>query len=305
MRNSYKTPKHKISREQAQENSKHRHGQQKPKRSRHNDQQSHSQHGRNHQSRHQQNHDRFLESSDDRIIMGIHSVKEAINVRPKAIKQIWLKQDFLNNPSLKQIAETAKAKNIKVLEKADQELKKIAESHQGVAAFVTENPQWKIEEWSQQEHCTLLALDSLEDPQNVGAIFRSSWLFGVQGILMCSRRAANITPSVAKVAEGGLEHVAWEIVDQLPQALEELKEKGFWVFGLDASGQKDLYEIKVPEKVIWVLGAEDSGIRKSVQGICDELVRIPQLDKNASLNVSAAGAVTLGETFRQRRLSFD
>lgn len=243
--------------------------------------------------------------SNDRIIMGIHSVKEAMNVRPKAVRQIWLKQDFLSNPSLKQISEIAKSKNIKVLEKADQELKKIAESHQGTVAFVTENPQWKIEQWSKEETCTLVALDGLEDPQNVGAIFRSSWLFGIKGILMCSRRAVNITPSVAKVAEGGLEHVAWDIVDQLPAALEELKEAGFWIFGLDASGQKDLYEIKVPEKVVWVLGAEDQGIRKSVQGVCDELVRIPQLDKNASLNVSAAGAVTFGETFRQRRLSFD
>lgn len=252
-----------------------------------------------------QHHNQPLEYADDRIIMGIHSVKEAINTRPKAIRQIWLKQDYLSNPSLKQIAEIAKSKNIKVLEKGDKELKKIAESHQGVGAFLTEDPQWKIEQWSKEETCTIVALDSLEDPQNVGAIFRSSWLFGVKGILMCSRRAANITPSVAKVAEGGLEHVAWEIVDQLPQALEELKEAGFWIFGLDASGQKDLYEIEVPEKVVWVLGAEDQGIRKSVQGVCDELVRIPQLDKNASLNVSAAAAVTLGETFRQRRLSFD
>ena len=240
--------------------------------------------------------------SNDRVIMGIHSVKEAMKVRPKAVRQIWLKQDFLSNPSLKQISEEAKNKNIKIEKKADNELRKIAESHQGVVAFVAEDPQWKIEQWSKEKHCTILALDSLEDPQNVGALFRTSWLFGVKGLLICSRRAANITPSVAKVAEGGLEHVAWEIVEQLPQALEELKEAGFWIFGLDASGQKDLYEIEVPEKVVWVLGAEDQGIRKSVQGVCDELVRIPQLDKNASLNVSAAGAVTLGETFRQRKL---
>ena len=245
------------------------------------------------------------QSSNDRVVMGIHSVKEAMSVRPKAIRQIWLKQEFMQNPALKQIAEEAKAKNLKVEKKVEAELRKIAESHQGVVAFLTEDPQWQIEKWNKEKHCTLLALDGLEDPQNVGALFRTAWLFGVKGVLICSRRAANITPSVAKVAEGGLEHVAWEIVDQLPQALEELKEQGFWIFGLDASGQKDLYQTELPEKLIWVLGAEDQGIRKSVQGVCDELVRIPQLDKNASLNVSAAGAVTLGETFRQRRLSFD
>lgn len=244
-------------------------------------------------------------TANDRIVIGIHSVKEAMAIRPKAIRQLWLKADFMQNPSLKQIGEHAQSKNIKVEKKADAELRKIAESHQGVVAFVTEDPEWQIELWNKEETCTLLALDSLEDPQNVGALFRSSWLFGVKGILICSRRAANITPSVAKVAEGGLEHVAWDIVDQLPNALEELKKQGFWIFGLDASGQKDLYEVKLPEKVVWVLGAEDHGIRKSVLGVCDELIRIPQMDKNASLNVSAAGAVTLGETFRQRRLSFD
>ena len=243
--------------------------------------------------------------SQDRIVMGIHSVKEAMSVRPKAIRQIWLKQDFMQNPALKQISEEAKAKNLRLEKKPEAELRKVAESHQGVVAFVGEDPPWQLEKWVKQKTCVILALDSLEDPQNVGALFRTAWLFGVSGILICSRRAANITPSVAKVAEGGLEHVAWEVVDQLPQALEELKEQGFWIYGLDASGQKDLYELELPEKVVWVLGAEDQGIRKSVQGVCDELVRIPQTDKKASLNVSAAGAVTLGETFRQQRLSFD
>ena len=147
----------------------------------------------------------------------------------------------------------------------------------------------------------MAVLDQITDPHNLGAILRTAWLLGVKALILSDSRTVSLTPAATKVASGGAEHVPVETVASLPQTLSDLKQKGFWIFGLAAGGQQRLWTVKIPDKVVWVIGAEGSGIRSSVAKFCDELISIPQSDKEASFNASVASALAFGETFRQRK----
>lgn len=235
-----------------------------------------------------------------RQVIGLHSVREAFKVRPRAIQELWIKSDWSKNHELKEIAEHAKKLKIRVTEKPFGALDKLGSGHQGIMAMVNEDPEWDLEAWSEQEHSILVALDEVEDPHNVGSIMRSAWLFGAQGILVPQHRSAHLTPSVMKVASGGAEHVSLSVESNLPQALKHLKEKNYWVMGCVASPEaKSLWSLNLPEKLVWVIGSEDRGIRASVLGECDEHVYIPQVDAASSLNASVAAAVVFAETVRQ------
>ncbi len=235
-----------------------------------------------------------------RQVIGLHSVREVFKVRPRAIQELWLKSDWEKNHELREFGELAKKLKIRVTEKPFGAFDKLGSGHQGVMAMVNQDPEWDLEAWSEQEHSILIALDEVEDPHNVGSIMRSGWLFGAQGILVPQHRSAHLTPSVMKVASGGAEHVGFAIESNLPQSLKELKDKNYWVMGCVASPEaKSLWSLNLPEKLVWVIGSEDKGIRSSVLNECDEQVYIPQVDAAASLNASVAAAVVFAETVRQ------
>ena len=190
---------------------------------------------------------------------------------------------------------------MKVEERAPGQLNQIAESHQGIVAFVTSEPEWDWNSLKAEETERLVFLDGVEDPHNLGAILRTSWLLGVKGVFAPDARAAGLSPAASKVAQGATEHVPL-VRNSLLDELGEAKQRGFWMFGLSHRASKSIYELKLPEKVAWVLGSEASGIRKPVERACDELVAIPQLQADASFNVSVAAALALGETFRQHQI---
>lgn len=235
-----------------------------------------------------------------RQVIGLHSVREVFKVRPRAIQELWLKTDWEKNHELKDIGALAKTHKLRVLEKPVGVFDKLGSGHQGVMAMVNQDPEWNLDKWSEQDHSILVALDEVEDPHNVGSIMRSAWLFGATGIMVPQHRAATLTPSVMKVASGGAEHVSFEIESNLPQALKQIKEKNYWVMGCVASPEaKSLWSLNLPEKLVWVIGSEDKGIRSSVLNECDEQVYIPQVDAASSLNASVAAAVVFAETVRQ------
>lgn len=234
-----------------------------------------------------------------RIVVGIHSVKEALKVRPTAIAKVLLKQGWEKSQDLSELAEHCKKSGIKVRTVPVAELDQFSHGHQGVGAEVLESPELN---WSHLEKTTrsvLIGLDGIEDPQNLGSIIRTSWILGVEGILIPSSRAISMTPTVAKVASGGAEHVPLDVHSNLLTPLTQLKDKGFWVFGLSEKTTKSIYQLKIPEKVIWVVGAEGAGVKKSTLSACDELVTIPQTCKEASLNAAVSAAIALAETQRQ------
>lgn len=238
-----------------------------------------------------------------RIVVGIHAVSELLHVRPRGVSAIWLREQYIEHPDLNRLFETAKQNRIRVELKNPAVLDRVIASHQGILAFTEEQPELDWTALERAETATLIALDEVEDPHNLGAIMRTAWLLGAEGILTPEHRSAFLSPAVSKVAQGAVEHLPVERDNALPERLKRLKEHGFWVLGLSHKATQSLYGFEVPRKVVWVLGSESSGMRKSVEGACDDLISIPQGEAEASYNVSVAAAIVLGETFRQRSLS--
>lgn len=174
--------------------------------------------------------------------------------------------------------------------------------HQGVVLDAAPLPEIYIDDFLEthpQAHC-LLVLDQVTDPHNVGAILRSACAFGVGAVLMTDRHAAAATGTLAKIASGALEVTPLIRVPNLAQALAKLQKEGFWCIGLAEEGRAALHEIKMPQKVALVMGAEGEGLRRLTRESCDELARLPTQPPIGSLNVSNAAAVAIYEIVRSR-----
>ena len=147
----------------------------------------------------------------------------------------------------------------------------------------------------------MLALDGVEDPQNLGALLRVADGAGVDGVLLTERRSAPLSPAAVKASAGAAEHLRIARVVNLVRALEELKQQNLWVIGLDERGAIDYDQFDLTGNCVLVMGREGAGLHDLVRRTCDHLLRIPMAGGVSSLNVSAAGAVVLYEAARQRR----
>ena len=240
-----------------------------------------------------------------RWVIGIHAAEEALRVRPHAVKRALLRDDWRTSEALKKLGELAGYNDIQIVEKTQGQIDGLltaaqaGSGHQGVLLVVSERPKILWSQLKEKTSSVLLALDGLEDPQNLGSILRTSWLMNVDGIIVPQDRAAHLTPTVSKVASGGAEHVALEAVSNLGAELKQLKDMGYWIFGLSEKGTQKIWDLKLPEKVVWVIGSEAGGMRVSTENFCDELVRIPQIESGSSYNAGIAAAIALAESSRQ------
>lgn len=234
-----------------------------------------------------------------REIAGIHAVQEALKVHGRKVSQVFLDRGFASSGELRAIEALAKKSNVRVQLCSHQQLEKFCRTHQGVAAELSESPQLDLAACSKKKHSLFMALDGIEDPHNLGAILRSAWLMGADGLFLTKSRAAPMTASAAKVACGGAEHVPVVSVSNMGSQLDALCEMGYWILGLDGAGTQKLHKMTLPEKVVWVVGGEDTGIRGATRSQLDEMVQIPQQSGPASYNASVAAAITMFETFRQ------
>lgn len=234
-----------------------------------------------------------------RQVAGTHAIVELLKTRPKTVELVLLQANWRSSADLREMADLLQAKKIKIEEKSEQQLNEISRSHQGAVAFSNETLEFDYQNHNWDEHGLVIALDGVEDTQNLGAILRTSWLMGAQGIIIPEDRAVGLTATVHKVASGGAEHVPVHRTNQFSTPFETLKKDGFWVFGLSHKATRTIYDLNIPEKVVWVLGAEDKGLRSPTEKACDELVSIPQASPSASYNVSVSAALAMAETKRQ------
>ncbi|KYG68178.1 RNA methyltransferase [Bdellovibrio bacteriovorus] len=236
---------------------------------------------------------------DWRIVIGTHAINEVLNVRPNQVKGMWIRQGWEHSGDLRDMHDLATEKKVKVDIKPENVIEKFGSSQQGAAIFVDGAPTLDMDGLDSFDKSVVLMLDGIEDPHNLGAIMRTSWLTGAHGVLIPEDRAVGLTPTVHKVACGGVEHVPVEETTNFANYAEELKKKGYWIFGLSPRGKRSIFELDLPDKVIWAIGSEDKGLRVTTERLCDELVFIPQASSSASYNASVATAMALTETLRQ------
>lgn len=172
-------------------------------------------------------------------------------------------------------------------------------NHQGVAAEVAPYPYLPLDELLRESF--LLVLDEIQDPQNLGALCRSAYLFGVGGVVIPETHSASIGPGSLHASVGATEYLKISRISSIAKALELLKKENFWVYGADQAADRTIYDEAYPAKVALVIGGEEKGLRRLVRERCDLLIKIPTVGKEiGSLNASVAGGVILSEIFRQK-----
>jgi 23S rRNA (guanosine2251-2'-O)-methyltransferase len=173
--------------------------------------------------------------------------------------------------------------------------------HQGLAALVAPLEEPVLEDLLARcgDDALVLALDQVTDPHNVGAILRSAAAFGAAGVIVTERHAPADTGVLAKAASGGLEIVPLLRAVNLARTLEQLKDAGFWLYGLDERGDAPIGALDLKGRVCIALGAEGEGLRRLTSEKCDRLVTIPTHAALAALNVSNAAAVAAYEWARR------
>ncbi|MES3027407.1 MAG: 23S rRNA (guanosine(2251)-2'-O)-methyltransferase RlmB [Pseudomonadota bacterium] len=172
--------------------------------------------------------------------------------------------------------------------------------HQGVALKIPPLDPVGLEDFEAKRGATLLMLDQITDPQNVGAILRSAAAFGASGVILQDRHTPKLTGALAKAAAGAVDQIDTAYVVNLSRALETLADLGWRAVGLDGHSDKALEQALDGAPTILVLGSEGEGLRRLVAEHCDELAKIPMPGGFESLNVSAAAAIALYEASRTR-----
>jgi len=170
--------------------------------------------------------------------------------------------------------------------------------HQGVVAFGVAHAFVELSEVAEDAQL-LVVLDGVEDPHNLGAIIRTAHAAGANAVIVPERRAAPLTETVERAAAGALEYLPVARVTNVTQALENLKQRGYWIYGLDERGTEPYDEVEYAEPTVIVLGGEGKGIHQGVQKHCDVLLKIPMAGQVSSLNVSVAAGVVLFELRRR------
>jgi 23S rRNA (guanosine2251-2'-O)-methyltransferase len=238
------------------------------------------------------------------ILYGVHPVLEALRAGRRRIHEVFI-HPGRSFRRLEGITASAKSKSVPVREVTPDRLSSLAgsEFHQGVAARVDPYPSTDLESVLTRSDPFLLMLDSILDPNNLGALVRTALCAGVDGVILPKDRSATPLPSVSKASAGALEHTDLVRVTNFSQTITRLKKHGFWIAGLDRSGEKSVFDGDLTGPLAVIIGGEEKGIRPLVKQGCDFLVRIPQAGPLDSLNATAAGAVIMYEAFRQRRPS--
>ncbi len=235
-------------------------------------------------------------------LLGIHAVEEALEAgRP--LDRIVIASGRHGN-RMETIVRRARERGVPVRFEERAQIDRLAGSreHQGVIALAASRAAVELEDLLalKTDRSLIVLLDGVEDPQNLGAIVRTSLAAGASGVVIPERRAAGLTDSVSRASAGALEHLPVARVKNLVRAMEQMKEAGYWLIGLDERGERNYTEADYKTSVGIVLGGEGHGLHELTRKRCDYVVSIPTTGPVKSLNVSVAAGVVLFEAVRQR-----
>ena len=241
-------------------------------------------------------------SDDASVLAGRRPVLELLRAE-RAAERILLSEQMSASKTISEIRKRATAMGIPVRTVPKSEIDKLAGAlnHQGVVAITGRFRYAPLEDLLQRPHPQLLFLDGVTDPHNLGSLLRSADGAGFTGIVLPARRSVAVTSAVRRVSAGASEVVPVARVGNLARAIDEAREAGVWILGLDEAASEDIWASDLLEPPVGlVLGAEDRGISPTIKERCDAVVSIPSAGRLASLNVAVAGAVVMFEIARRR-----
>jgi 23S rRNA (guanosine2251-2'-O)-methyltransferase len=235
-------------------------------------------------------------------LTGFHAVEEALNAN-RGLDRIVIASGR-HGDRIEQIVQLAKRHGVPIRFDDRQNIDRLTgtREHQGIAALAAAKPAVALEDLLRVRtgQGLLILLDSIEDPHNVGAIVRTSLAAGANGVVIPERRAAGLTDVVERASAGALAHLPIARVTNLVRAMEEMKEAGYWLVGLDERADQSYTSVDLKSSVGIVLGSEGEGLHELTRKRCDFLVSLPTSGPVRSLNVSVAAGVMLFEVVRQR-----
>ena len=228
------------------------------------------------------------------ILYGRNPVREALRAGRRTIGEVWATERAVQREAWLRNAAPRIATPEEIERRSD------SPDHQGVCADGGGYPYVSAPELLGVDDPFIVALDELQDPQNLGAIARTAECAGVTGLVICERRAAAVTPAVAKASAGAVEHLRVARVRNMADFLGDAKQAGAWCYGADGAATTSYDEPDYSGGVVLVMGAEGSGLRPRVAKSCDALVALALHGRTESLNASAAAAVLMYEIVQRR-----
>lgn len=245
-------------------------------------------------------------TNNEFVVGGRNAVRELLS-SGRDIDKIYVQRGERDG-SIRMLIGKASEKKIPIIEVDKNKLDSISDGihHQGIVAMVAEQNYSTLDEIieyadSLGEQPFVVICDGVEDPHNLGAIIRSAECSGVHGVIIPKRRSAGLTSTVSKSSAGATAYMRVARVTNLSSTIEELKERGFWIYAADMGGE-EYSKVNYSGKVAVVLGSEGFGISRLVKEKSDFVVSIPLYGKVNSLNVSCAAAVILTEIARQKHI---
>lgn len=238
-------------------------------------------------------------------VFGRNNVTELL-LSETPVERVYLAGDAKNS-GYKKIVALCKARGVPIVHTDTAAIGRKAPgvNHQGVLALCGQKAYTSVEEIlaaaaAKGEKPFLIIADEIADPHNLGAILRSADAFGAHGVVISKRRAAGLTPSVAKASGGAIHYIPVARAANLAQTVDFLREQNIWVYGCDMDGDRLYYEQDYSGGVALIVGGEENGISRILKEKCDFLVRIPMKGKISCLNASVAASVIMQEISKQR-----
>lgn len=240
------------------------------------------------------------EEIEENFVFGHHAVVEAL--KQGRGNKLFVSEDARGD-KIDELKEIAREQSVPIKWVPKQKLDQMSNKgvHQGLILAITPYEYLSLSELMAQskENPFYLILDNLEDPHNFGSILRTADASGVDGIIIPKHRAVGITPVVVKTSTGAVEHVPVARVTNIHQAIKELKEKGFWIFGTDMQGTP-YSKWNAQGSIALIIGNEGRGMSEGLKKEVDEMLTIPMVGHVQSLNASVAAGLLMYEAFRQR-----